>query len=350
MFTKQQLAAWREQGFEFDGFYDTVAVEEKKEDIIDGKNEKELSNSSVNKKEEDDISKKTTINLAITLEPEGKDQFDRTTNNIWAVRHFKTLADIDAVRDLIKLYNLKNICIVHHGNTFSQHDLKKEDKVVLSPNRFEPIKKVISKLPEPTEISNEYIESVIKKSTEMYVNGLPENEIKAFFSLKLLISNIQENGIFFSVACNEANNENLMLELAAFTTRNIKIFTNSNFSIISVGGKPFSYGGIVGYKSILNSFLTDNYWIRDTGWKYYDTKLKKVIITNKDLWLHSNNPKLYDLIKRTKTLTSLQILEEDSAQLIFSKSFQADYIKKYNKVIFEDFKKKVEYNYPRLKI
>ena len=31
MFTKQQLAAWREQGFEFDGFYDSVAVEEKKE-------------------------------------------------------------------------------------------------------------------------------------------------------------------------------------------------------------------------------------------------------------------------------------------------------------------------------
>ena len=31
MFTKQQLAAWREQGFEFDGFYDSMAVEEKKE-------------------------------------------------------------------------------------------------------------------------------------------------------------------------------------------------------------------------------------------------------------------------------------------------------------------------------
>ena len=30
MFTKQQLAAWREQEFEFDGFYDSVAVEEKK--------------------------------------------------------------------------------------------------------------------------------------------------------------------------------------------------------------------------------------------------------------------------------------------------------------------------------
>ncbi len=31
MFTKQQLAQWRELGYEFDGFYDTVAVEEKKE-------------------------------------------------------------------------------------------------------------------------------------------------------------------------------------------------------------------------------------------------------------------------------------------------------------------------------
>ena len=30
MFTKQQFAAWREQGFEFDDFYDSVAVEEKK--------------------------------------------------------------------------------------------------------------------------------------------------------------------------------------------------------------------------------------------------------------------------------------------------------------------------------
>ncbi len=31
MFTKQQLAQWRELGYEFDGFYDSVAVEEKKE-------------------------------------------------------------------------------------------------------------------------------------------------------------------------------------------------------------------------------------------------------------------------------------------------------------------------------
>jgi hypothetical protein len=41
MFTKQQLTAWRELDFEFDGFYDSVAVEEKKEEekVIESKNQ-----------------------------------------------------------------------------------------------------------------------------------------------------------------------------------------------------------------------------------------------------------------------------------------------------------------------
>lgn len=186
----------------------------------------------------------------------------------------------------------------------------------------------------------------------MYVNGLPGNEIKAFFSLKLLISNIQENGIFFSVACNEANNENLMFELAAFTSRNIKIFTNSNFSTIEdLGYIDYSYSTLKVriFNSILNSFLTGKKWIRDTGWKYYDTKLKKVIITNKDLWLYSNNSKLYELISRKRSLDEQQNKEEFEAQLLFSKKFKEKYIVSLGEASFKKYKLERENLFPRFK-
>lgn len=294
---------------------------------------------------------RTSINLAVVLEKNGKDQFDKVANDVWRVKYFTTLADIQEIRDLNKIYNYKNICIVHHGNTFSDHTFTDDNLLILGPNAFKNIRNVLSQMPPVKEITDDCILKVYEKSLMVYKDGLPLNKIKGFFSLQLLFENLLDNGCFFSIACNEADDPSFTELLAGFSQRPIKVFTSSNYTTIEDSSTTFFAPlNITISHSILNSFLTDStYWKDSKGWIYYDTQTQETVVTKKDLWLYSkNSSKVYELLTRTKKLSEQQSSEETAAQLLFSKKFVAAYVKQYGQSAFDIYKKKTENLYPRL--
>ncbi|RKR11605.1 hypothetical protein C8C83_3345 [Flavobacterium sp. 90] len=296
---------------------------------------------------------KTEINLLIVLELGGTLQFNRVYNDIWKVVKMDRIADLEKIAELNKEYEYKNVCLVHHGNIFSDTSNPKSSlaRAILFANKIREIKLVISKLTEiPKEINEAYATKILEKSKLMFAkNGPDELKIKTFLGLKMLIGAILDNGAFFSVACNEANKPEFLEELADLTDKKIKIFGNTNFSLIDDSGDQ-NIGKLVveNYRCILNSFLSSQ-WKNKNGWLYYDTELKKTITTKKDLWLFSKGTKIYQLITRTEKLTTQQTNKEGFAQQYFSKTFETFYIKHWGKAKYEGWKKNTEETYPEFK-
>lgn len=353
--TKDQLEYWRSLGFPFDEFYDGVAERnQKKKDKLD-QEQQEIKQKSTSKPEVLEAvtntgGNKKPINLLICLEQFAKLQFDDTLNNIWEVRQMSSFANIETLRDLNKIFEYKTICVVHHGNLFSDKSLGDNEKVNLGHAIFDAITKIIAtvKKPELDEISDDYINTVIEKSKEMYKN-VPESSIKGYFGLKILFKQLLKNGCFFSVSCLEADGNDFLNDFATFAVTDIKIFANSNYSNIQLK-RDYPVGSpnpvIVGYGSILNSFLSSP-WKDSNGWRYYDVAQKKIITTKKDLWLFSRHPKkIFELVSRKNNLTEEQALKEYYAQQYFSKKFKSGFIKNYGESKYKAFVKQVEATYP----
>lgn len=295
---------------------------------IDGQTDFQNETLEIGKKE---------INLLLVLEADGKSQFNDTVNTIWEVKHIDSFANLNTFKEWNKKYDYKNVCVVHHGNTFSDHNFDKYKKVILGPNMIKAIKDAILKLGEKPddEYNNDYIEKLVNE-TEGYtrtinreqLKGLGKNSIESFFCLKMLVGGILEGGNFFSIACNEADDINFLTEIAEFSKRNIKIFANSNFTSIKLNyNYPKSNPVISGYGSILNAYLTSpEYWNDSSGWKYYDTKTKTLTVTKKDLWLYSTKTKIYTLLPRQRNLTYEQNQKQEYAQMYYSKKFKREFI------------------------
>jgi len=285
-------------------------------------------------------------NYLIVLDPNGKKQFDDTKNTIWEVNHITSLSDYKEVQNIIRNTRFKNFCLVHHGNTYSAKNLS----VIINVERMVQIEKIISEVGSKDflEADDDYFNALLAKSKQLYIDGYPINDLKAFCSFKALIGNINNNGIYFSVACDEADNPKLSEKIGEFTTNDIKIFTNSNYSTIA---NRNNYAGITNYGSILNSFLTkQDHWLDTSGWKIFDTKTRTTTVTYKDLWLFSKNKKkIYELISRKKQLTTKQKEKEDCAQTYFSVGFESQYIRKWNKDSYLKYIQQVEGLFPEFK-
>lgn len=299
---------------------------------------------------------KKKINLLIVLDDDSIEQFSDVKNDIWVVKYIRTFADIQFFKDLNKMYEYKNICIVHHGNTFSDRSFNDSNIVHLHTVEMREIKKAISAVGEqPIEINDEYVTKVFEKSktitkyTESGKLGVSKKAIQSFFSLKLIIEQLLDNGCLFSVACWEAKNPEFLIELASFSDKNIKIFGSTNYVNVSHRlNYPTKNPVVANYGSILNHFLTSpEDWIDGSGWKYYDSKLKTVITTNKDLWLFSkNSSEIFELISRKKILTIAQEERDKFALQYFSKKWKTYYVKQNT---YENWKKSVEVAYPDFK-
>ncbi|KQB39467.1 hypothetical protein [Flavobacterium aquidurense] len=294
------------------------------------------------------VVKRDEINLLIVLELGGKAQFDRTFNDIWKVVKLNTI-DIDSIKKLNEKYDYKNICIVHHGNIFSDTALGSAKRVELMSYRMKEIKNVISKLEPPAEVDEAYAVTICDKSKTIYKKGTKLTEIKGFLGLKLLIGQLLDNGTFISVACNEADDSDFLAELADFTDKKIKIFGNTNFSFID-DGRGFEYNNLTlnSYHSILNSYLSSA-WQNKNGWMYYDTSTQKLEPTKKELWLHSMGKKIYTLLERKSTLTQTQIDKQHYAQLYFSKKYKVFHEKYVTTISYNNWKKEMEKKYPDFK-
>ncbi|WP_394775412.1 hypothetical protein [Flavobacterium sp.] len=294
------------------------------------------------------VVEKKKINLLIALELGGKSQFDRTFNDIWKVVKLNSI-DIDSIKELNVKYDYNNICIVHHGNVFSDTALGFAKRVELMSYRMKEIKNVISKLEPPIEINEAYAVKIFDKSKTVYKKGTKLTEIKGFLGLKLLIGQLLEDGTFISVACNEADDADFLKELADFTDKKIKILGNTNFSFID-DGRGFKYNNLTldAYHSILNSYLSSS-WQNKDGWIYYDTETNKLEVTKKELWLHSMGKKIYTLLARNSTLTQKQIDKEHYAQLYFSKKYEVFHKKYVTTISYENWKKEMEKKYEDFK-
>ncbi|AYN05793.1 MULTISPECIES: hypothetical protein [unclassified Flavobacterium] len=294
---------------------------------------------------------KTKINLLIVLELGGNLQFNRVYNDIWKVVKLDSIADLEAINKLNAKYEYKNICLVHHGNIFSDTSKGKKNWAILFANKIREIKLVISKLSEiPKEINQAYVTKILEKSKLTFAkDGPDELKIKTFLGLKMLIGAILDSGTFISVACNEADDAGFLKELADFTDKNIKIFGNTNFSFID-DGRDSTYNNLTisEYHSILNSYLSSA-WRDKNGWLYYDTNLKQIIITKKELWLHSMGKKIYTLVDREAKLTKKQTDKEHYAQLYFSKIYEIFHKKYVTTISYDNWKKEQEKKYPDFK-
>lgn len=295
---------------------------------------------------------KTSINLLIVVEPDGKLQFDDTFNTIWEVRHIPSFANYESFVDLAKRFNFKNICIVHHGNAFSVHNYKDELLISMGAPVLKALRNIYEKV-KPKDllsIDAEYIDNFFKKSEEFHQGGLPTKYIKAYLSLCLLFNNILDNSCFFSVACNEADDVMFSDELGKMTTKKVKIFTNSNFSSINLDITDIYAGKSITFGCLLNNYLTAlGRWNNPDGWYCLDTSNNKLTVTNKDLWLYSNKSKIYDLLDRKKVLTDDQKDKRKYAQRYFSKKYKAWYIKNYGQAAYNKWKLLTEKSYPEFK-
>lgn len=303
-------------------------------------------NGDTNFQDKTIVVEKKKINLLIVLELGGMAQFNRTYNDIWKFVKLDSLADIETIKKLNDEYEYKNICLVHHGNIFSDTATGLAKRIELMSYRIKEIKNVISKLEEiPTEIDEAYANKIYQKSKTIYVKGTKIIEIKGFLGLKLLIGQLLDNGAFISVACNESDDPEFLTELGYFTDKNIKIFGNSNFSFIE-SNSPVKEQGLQcdAFRCILNSFITSA-WKDKKGWMYYDTKNKKIVVTNKDLWIYSLGTKIYELVARAKELTKEQSTKEEHAQRYFSKTYENFYIKNWGKPAFNNWKAVIKKTY-----
>jgi hypothetical protein len=297
------------------------------------------------------VVEKKKINLLIVLELGGTTQFSRTYNDLWTVKKLDSLANLKEINNLGDSYEFENICIVHHGNIFSDTSKGKNNRAILFSNKIREIKLVISKLGEvPVTIDDAYALRVFEKSKLLFSkNGPDELKIKACLGLKNLINRLPDGGTFISVACKEANDSEFLKELADFTTKNIQLFGNTNYSLID-DGSDYKYNKLVlyNYRSILNTYLSTA-WQNQNGWMYYDTGLKKLVLTKKELWLYSTGEKIFALFNRKKELTREQIDRDHYAQLYFSKEYEKFHKKNVNTITYENWKKQMEKKYSDFK-
>lgn len=295
-------------------------------------------------------SPKTAINALISLEPRGKMQFDDTKNTIWKVFYIPNLAEYQKVVEILEKYTFKNFCLLHHGNTYSTIMIDKDKRPILNYEYIIAIEKVIQnkEKKELVNLTEEYFDDLLKESEVMYKDGLKLDSIKSYFSLKYLIANLHKEGSYFSIACNEADNPNIMQKISEFNSNNINIYANSNFSTIDL---EYEYAGIINYGSILNYFLTPSkWWNDDSGWKMYNKSQDKVIETQKDLWLFSSHKsKIFELIFRKKELSVSQMQKQKWAQMYYSKGFEKQYVTKFGEAAFKEFIKTIEIKYPEFK-
>ncbi|MCU0440679.1 MAG: hypothetical protein MUC49_22520 [Raineya sp.] len=287
---------------------------------------------------------KEYINALIVLDNEYRSQFDDTKNDLWTIFHISDLADYKKVKEsILDKYIFNNLCLNHHGNTYSDSKLPittilNIEYIIHIESVIKEVKKEISSI---SDLDDSYFLDLENKSKEMFNkgNGLKPNCLRAYFSLKFLIANISNNGNYFSLACDGADNMNLVKKLSEFTSNNISIFSNSNMTI---GRRaPSTYAKIPYEGCILNSFLTsESNWKDDSGWHCYKTDGKgggKNTVTKQDLWLYSTGKKIYELKTRKKKLEDTQTRYETSAQTYFSKSFEKAYTKKYTKEEYDKY-------------
>lgn len=309
-------------------------------------------------------------NLILCLERESYDTFLDTVNSNWVIKYLSSMADIENISQTYS--NNKNIALVHHGNVYSATKAPEDKKVVLD-NKWlsEYIPKVYNSITdEEKKLDADKLSDLLhEKSKTFYTGGLEKKVFIAYINLKLLMESLVENGNYFSIACDEADDEAILETIANLTSKNCKVYGNSNFSNISSKSEfpkedkkanPPIVPIVKDYGSIFNSFLTGKQydkvqkkyisnWKDNSGWKYFDKKVGKIIVTNKDLVIYSVNPKVYELKTRGVFLTKEQELREANIQIFYSKKFKTAYTKKYGSEAFDKFKKTILTNYPELK-
>lgn len=275
----------------------------------------------------------TGKNLLLCLERETFDQLQDTINSNWLVKFLSSMADIEGV--LKKYTNNNNIALVHHGNVYSAVNAKGDSKVILGEKSLgEYLPKVYGSLSEEEKklTGENLINKLVEKSKIVYQDGFTKNTFIAYENLKNLIKSIKEGGNYFSIACDEADNPNILNKLGEFTEKNIKIYANTKFTIIAhrVG---YTYGSksISNLGSIMNIPLTEN-WHNNTGWIYFDKKSGANTATHKDLILKSEG-KPYKLVTRVAQKVSA---DYDYMTRYYSKKYKNWYIsnwkdEEYNK-------------------
>lgn len=299
----------------------------------------------------------TGKNLLLCLENDSYNQLLDTVNSNWVVKFLNSMADIE---EIIKNYNKnKNIALIHHGNVYSATKATKDKRVVLD-NKWlsEYIPKVYNSISEEEKKLDidKLCDLLHEKSKTFYKDGLEKKVFIAYINLKLLIQSLAENGNYFSIACDEADDESILETIANLTDKKIKVYANSNFTTVNLKyWYPDKNPIIQDYGSILNAYLTTEVnWKDNSGWKYYDSLQKKIIITKKDLWLYSNKKtKVFDLLSREKKLTSAQKQKQEFAQMYFSKKFKKVFINRksegWGQEGYNQWKKQIELEYPDFK-
>lgn len=327
------------------GIYSSKSLE-------DEEREERTKNKNIDSLNEKQQQKKKNVNLIITLEPDGKAQFDDTYNTIWEVRHIPSFANYESFVDLAKRFNFKNIAIVHHGNAFSDHNYPDSTRVVLNASFLSILTKSYNSFvnKDLMSIEEKYFEDLRKETEKYFTGGLLLKEVKSYISLRLLLNTMLDSSSFFSIACDEADDKDFLKEISKLTDKKMKIFANSNFTRIETSRYfPLTNPFVRDFGSILNEYLTlPSSWLNDDGWYYYDTSTKKTIITKKDLWLYSTNKtKVYELFGRKKNFTESQIQKVNDNQIYHSKKFEKAYIahegkSKYDLLISQIIKRNPE--------
>lgn len=288
-----------------------------------------------------ELSRKT-VNLLIFLERDGYNQSLDTMGNVWKREYLQDFTQINTILSKYKEYDILNIGLVHHGNRYCPETLPQGQRELLWGTHF--IKKAdlasmdeeVSKTMTPDENGNFSIEEYTEKFKEVFGKRFVyedkyENYIILFFYLKLLLNSIADDGNYISIACDEADDENFLDELSKLTTKNIKLYANTNKTYISASSNythTYTYGSkkitksITDFGSILNIPLTID--INDNrGWFYFNCATKNKQVTGKDIILNSYGKIPFQLIP----LINISKEQRGYRQMYHSKNFKNWWLK-----------------------
>jgi len=290
------------------------------------------------------------INILFTLEEECYRELQDTINYNWKIVLLHTMQDVEPTLKKYEDRSIQNIALVHHGNRYTPKS--SDTKVILNASYLNTLKQVDDYITDKEQIEDnkKYLEKMQAVNTQRFGGEIPQEYLIAYLYFKQMLSAIADGGNYFSIACDEADDESTLKLWGELAKNDIKLYGNSKFTVVSHRDKrEYTYKGkqedikiqTPYYSSILNIPLTIN-WYNDIGWKYYDISTNQIVTTHKDLVLHSNRAP-FSFIKGKKDQQEEEKFKY--AQQYYSKRYKKWYINHWGNDAYEKWKSGVQKNY-----
>jgi hypothetical protein len=208
---------------------------------------------------------KKKVNVILVFDPDEAAHMKDTKGSNWVIIQMATLkSGLKQLKDYLDKNDveLASLALVHHGNEYGHgNNMESESPVTLGKESLSKLNNIVKELiknnngTRPANFEEEFKKGVLQKF--QFSNA----QLDTYLNLSDILSLCSEGSNYFSIACDEAkeNDKDIGAELSFMGGGKINVYTNTNFSVInkqiSLRYKGYSPEKIL-FGSILNSRLT----------------------------------------------------------------------------------------------